>query len=130
MVLGSTVSIESFWQSCELGQEEICVTGVRFAGAWSSHVRRLYLLALIDATKHPQIHGHPTICQTALQIAPVLTKEMMATPTISLAMMSLMQNLAKDDSPDMGAPRAALLKRLEEMASQDWLAVLREATGR
>jgi len=27
--------------------------------------RRLYLLALIDATKHPQIHGHPTICQYA-----------------------------------------------------------------
>ena len=28
-----------------------------------SPIRRLYLLALIDATKHPQIHGHPTICQ-------------------------------------------------------------------
>jgi hypothetical protein len=53
-----------------------------------SPIRRLYLLALIDATKHPQIYGHPTICQTAEQIAPVLTREMMATPTISLAMMS------------------------------------------
>jgi len=90
-----------------------------------SPIRRLYLLALIDATKHPQIHGHPTICQTALQIAPVLTKEMMATPTISLAMMSLMQTLAKDDSPDMSAPRAALLKRLEEVATKEWLTVLR-----
>ena len=92
-----------------------------------SPIRRLYLLALIDATKHPQIHGHPTICQTALQIAPVLTKEMMATPTISLAMMSLMQTLAKDDSPDMSTPRAALLKRLEEVATKEWLAVLRES---
>ena len=82
---------------------------------------------MIDATKHPQIHGHPTICQTAAQIAPVLTKEMMATPTISLAMMSLMQTLAKDDSPDMTAPRAALLKRLEEVATKEWLEVLREA---
>ena len=59
---------------------------------------------MIDATKHPQIHGHLTICKTASQIAPVLTKEMMATPTISLAMMSLMQTLANDDSPDMSAP--------------------------
>ena len=59
------------------------------------------------------------------QIAPVLTHEMMATPTISLAMMSLMQALAKDDSPDMTAPRAALLKRLEEVASKEWLAALR-----
>ena len=95
-----------------------------------SSIRRLYLLALIDATKHPQIHGHPTNCQTAAQIAPVLTKEMMATPTISLAMMSLMQTLAKDDHPDMNTPRAALLKRLEEVATQDWLAVLRESTAK
>ena len=33
-------------------------------------------------------------------IAPVLTKEMMANAPISLAMMSLMQTLVKDDSPD------------------------------
>ena len=92
-----------------------------------SPIRRLYLLALIDATKHPQIHGHPTICQTAAQIAPVLTKEMMATPTISLAMMSLMQTLAKDEYPDMIVPRVALLRRLEEVAKPDWLAVLRES---
>jgi hypothetical protein len=63
-----------------------------------------------------------------MQIAPVLTKEMMATPTISLAMMSMMQTLAQDDSPDMSAPRAALLKRLEDVATKDWLAVLRENT--
>jgi hypothetical protein len=81
---------------------------------------------LIDAAKHPQIHGHPTICQTALQIAPVLTKEMLGTPTISLAMMSLMQTLAKDDNPAISAPSAALLKRLEEVAINEWLAVLRE----
>jgi hypothetical protein len=55
-----------------------------------------------------------------------MKKEMMATPTISLAMMSLIQTLAKDDSPDMSAPRQALLKRLDEVATQDWLAVLRE----
>ena len=60
-----------------------------------------------------------------MQIAPVLTKEMMATPTISLAMMSLMQTLAKDGSTDMSAPRTALLKRLEEVATKQWLAVLR-----
>jgi hypothetical protein len=91
-----------------------------------SPIRRLYLLALIDATKHPQIHGHPSICQTAAQIAPVLTKEMMATPTISLAMMSLMQNLAKDESVEMKEPRAALMKKLEEVATAEWLAVLRD----
>ena len=85
---------------------------------------------MIDATKHPQIHGHPTICQTAAQIAPVLTKEMMEMPTISLAMMSLMQTLAKDPSPDMTAPRTALLRRLEEVAAKDWLAVLREGWQR
>ena len=34
--------------------------------------------------------------------------------------------LAKDDSPDMSAPRAALLKRLEEVATKEWLAVLLE----
>ena len=94
-----------------------------------SPIRRLYLLALIDATKHPQIHGHPTICQTAGQIAPVLTKELMATSTISLAITSLMQTLAKDDSPNMSAPRAALLKRLEEVATKEWLAVLRESAA-
>ena len=65
-----------------------------------------------------------------MQIAPVLTKEMMATPTISLAMMSLMQTLAKNDSPDMSAPHAALLKHLEEVATKDWLEVLRQTTGR
>jgi hypothetical protein len=53
---------------------------------------------------------------------------MMATPTISLAMMSLMHTLAKDDSPAMSAPRAALLKSLEEVATKDWLAVVREST--
>ena len=37
----------------------------------------------------------------------------------------LMQTFAKDDSPDMSAPRAALLKRLEEVATKEWLAVLR-----
>jgi hypothetical protein len=36
--------------------------------------------------------------------------------------------LAKDESPDMSAPRAALLKRLDEVATKDWLAVLREST--
>ena len=57
----------------------------------------------------------------------MLTKEMMATPTISLAMMSLMQTLAKDDGAEMSAPRAALIKRLEEVATKEWLGVLRES---
>jgi hypothetical protein len=41
-------------------------------------------------------------------------------------MMSLMQTLAKDDSPDISAPHIALMKRLEEVATKEWLAVLRE----
>ena len=52
--------------------------------------------------------------------------EMAALSRVSLAMMSLMQALAKDDSPDMSATRSALLKRLEEVAMKDWLAVMRE----
>jgi hypothetical protein len=51
---------------------------------------------------------------------------MRVTPTISLATRSLMQTLAKVDSPDMSAIRAALLKRSEEVVTKDWLAVLRE----
>ena len=51
---------------------------------------------------------------------------MMATPTISLAMMSLMQMLAKDENAAMNEPQAALMKKLEEVASKDWLAALRE----
>ena len=54
-----------------------------------------------------------------LLIAPVLTKEMMAASTISLAMMSLMLTLAKDDSTEMRGPREALMKHLEEVASKD-----------
>ena len=80
-----------------------------------------------DANHHTQ----GCVCSmTAAQIAPVLTKEMMATPTISLAMMSLMQLLAKDDSVEMAGPRAALMKRLEEVATQEWLGVLRESVGK
>jgi hypothetical protein len=46
-------------------------------------------------------------------------------------MMSLMmQTLAKDTSPDISTPRAALLKRLEEVASKEWMAVLRESMAR
>lgn len=45
-------------------------------------------------------------------------------------MMSLMQTMAKDDSPDMSAPRVALLKRLEEVATKEWLAALREKSGK
>jgi hypothetical protein len=41
---------------------------------------------------------------------------------------SLKRTLAQDDRPDMSAPRAALLKRLEEVATKDWLDVLREST--
>ena len=37
-----------------------------------------------------------------------------------------MQTLAKDESADMRVPREALLKRLEEVATKEWLAVLRE----
>ena len=92
-----------------------------------SPIRRLYLLALIDAAKYPQIHGHAAFCTTAAQIAPVLTREMMATPTISLAMMSLMQTLETDKNPDMTAPRAALMKRLDEVATKEWLKVLEES---
>ncbi len=60
----------------------------------------------------------------------IIRTPLAAALVISLAMMSLMQALAKDDSPDMSAPRAALLKRLEDVATKDWLAVLRETTGK
>ncbi len=79
-----------------------------------------------------KILGHATACETAAQIAPVLTQEMMAKPTISLAMMSLMQQLVPqsgNDSADMAGPRAALMKRLEEVATKEWLEVLRESTN-
>jgi hypothetical protein len=56
----------------------------------------------------------------------VLTAEMMVLPTISLAMMSLMQALTKDDSPEMTVPRESLMKRLEDVATKEWLAVLPE----
>ena len=52
------------------------------------------------------------------------------TSDVDLAIMSLMQTLANDDSPDMSTPRAALLKRLDEMATKDWMAVLREGAPR
>jgi hypothetical protein len=42
-------------------------------------------------------------------------------------MMSLMQTLAKDDSPDMSAPRTVFMTRLEEVATKEWLEVLRES---
>jgi hypothetical protein len=83
-----------------------------------------------DEAPHPGSHGHATTAlrdQTAAQIAPILTAELMTKPMISLAMMSRMQTLAKDDRPDMSAPRASLMKRLEEVASKEWLAVLRES---
>jgi hypothetical protein len=31
-----------------------------------------------------------------------------------------------DDNPNMSSPRAAFLKRLNEVATTDWMAVLRE----
>ena len=37
-----------------------------------------------------------------------------------------MQTLAKDESADMRGPRKALLKRLDDVATMEWLAVLRE----
>jgi len=37
-----------------------------------------------------------------------------------------MQTLAKDNSPDLSAPRAALLKRLDDVTTKEWLNVLRE----
>ena len=45
---------------------------------------------------------------------------------------SLMQQLVPqcgNDSPDMNVPRAALLKRLNEVATKEWLNVLRESTA-
>jgi len=76
-------------------------------------------------------HGSAETCNGTInwpQIVPVLTKEMMVTPTISLAMMSLMKALLKDEGAEMNEPRAALIKKLEEVATKEWLAVLRETT--
>ena len=54
-------------------------------------------------------------------------------PVTEQKLMSLMQTLVPQsgyDSPDMSAPRAALLERLEEVATREWLAVLRESAGK
>ena len=40
-------------------------------------------------------------------------------------MMSLMQTLAMDESADMRGPREDLMKKLDEVATREWLAVLR-----
>jgi len=71
-----------------------------------------------------KVFAGSSICQTTAQIALVLTLEMMPTPTISLAVINLMQTLKKekDDSPGNCAPRTALLKRLEDVATKEWLA--------
>ena len=45
-------------------------------------------------------------------------------------MLSLVEALTKHDSPDISAPRAALLKRLEDVAEEERLAVLRESVNR
>jgi hypothetical protein len=37
-----------------------------------------------------------------------------------------LQTLANDDSADMNAPCAALLKRLEDVVTKEWLVVLGE----
>lgn len=39
--------------------------------------------------------------------------------------MRLMQTLAKDESAEMSAPWAALIKKLEDAAMKEWLVVLR-----
>ena len=44
--------------------------------------------------------------------------------------MSLMQTLAKGDSPDLSALRSVLLKRLEEVAAKEWLGVLGQTVGK
>ncbi len=52
---------------------------------------------------------------------------------VAVRWMSLMQQLVPqsgNDSPDMNVPRAALLKRLNEVATKEWLEVLRESTGK
>jgi len=40
-----------------------------------------------------------------------------------------MQTLREGRQPQMSAPRAALLKRLKEVAVPEWLAVLRESSA-
>lgn len=95
-----------------------------------SPIRRLYILALFDATRRHLTLHHPAACETATELAPILTKPMLASPTISLAMMTLMKELQKDSSPEMKAPREALMHRLEEVAGKDWLDALREATSK
>lgn len=86
-----------------------------------SEIRRIYLLALIDAAKHPAIHGHAAVREIASEIASALTSEQISEPTISLAMMSLMQTLLDDESPEMVESRTALMDRLKETAPKEWL---------
>jgi hypothetical protein len=86
------------------------------------------LLVLIDAAKYPELHGHQNSCQTVERIATVLTKDMMADASVSLTMMNLMERIVPDPTPAMTAPRGALRKRLEGVASKEWLSALTEAT--
>ena len=75
---------------------------------------------------HPaQLRVH-VLASTSVGKAVGATAGVVSSALISLAMMSLMQTLAKDDSPDMSAPRAALIKQLEEVATKDWMAALLE----
>jgi hypothetical protein len=55
---------------------------------------------------------------------------MMAMPTISLAMMSLMKTLTKDEHEEISGPCAALMRRLEEISPEQWLASLRESVSK
>ena len=82
--------------------------------AADSETRRLYLLALIAATKHPSIHAHPTACQTDTQIAQVLVAELMTKPTISLAIKSLMQSCSKDAGSNRVVSREDLMNTSNE----------------
>lgn len=41
-----------------------------------------------------------------------------------------MQTLGKDENAAVNEPRAALLKKLEEVATQEWLAVLRGSAAK
>ena len=80
----------------------------------SASIRRFHLATLIDAARRSGAADHATTRGLATQIAPLLTTEMLAQPTVSLGLIGLIQVLAKEDHPDVSAARSILMKRLLE----------------
>ncbi len=127
---GQFLTATAQWQRLMRGEWPDFV-GLAVSSEWTqatvandSLIRRIYLIALIDAANRGHQIGHPATCEAAEQLSHILTQEMMALPTVSLAMMSLMQRLSADDDPAMIVIREALIGRLQQTAASEWLDAL------